>query len=123
MDLQIYYLGVAETSKLIASRQLSPVELLETFLHRIETIDKDINSYLLVTRDEAFRQARYMEAELTAGRTRGPLHGIPYALKDAYATAGIPTTETQSFLRIIFQVKTRTLFVSLMMLAACCWEN
>jgi aspartyl-tRNA(Asn)/glutamyl-tRNA(Gln) amidotransferase subunit A len=92
MDSQIYYLGVAEMSKLIASRQLSPVELLETFLHRIETIDKDINSYLLVTRDEALKQARYMEAELSAGRTRGPLHGIPYALKDAYATAGIPTT-------------------------------
>jgi aspartyl-tRNA(Asn)/glutamyl-tRNA(Gln) amidotransferase subunit A len=71
MDSQIYYLGVAEMSKLIASRQLSPVELLETFLHRIETIDKDINSYLLVTRDEALKQARYMEAELSAGRTRG----------------------------------------------------
>jgi aspartyl-tRNA(Asn)/glutamyl-tRNA(Gln) amidotransferase subunit A len=86
------FLTIAEASRLIAARQLSPVELTQAFLARIEAIDPQLNAYLLVTAEVALAQARRAEDEIMAGNYRGPLHGIPYALKDIYCTAGIRTT-------------------------------
>ena len=83
---------ITEASGLIATRKLSPVELTRTFLDRIAALDRQLNSYLLVTADRAMEQARAAEQEIAAGRYRGPMHGIPYALKDIYCTAGIRTT-------------------------------
>ncbi|WP_207792079.1 amidase [Siccirubricoccus phaeus] len=89
---ELHYLTIAEAAELIAARKLSPVELTEAFLARIEALDPQLNAYLTVTADLALKQARAAEAEIAAGRYRGPLHGIPYAVKDIYCTAGIRTT-------------------------------
>ncbi len=89
---ELHYLSVTEASRLIQQRRLSPVELTRAFLDRIETFDPQLNAYLLVTAERALEQAREAEAEIGAGRYRGPMHGIPFALKDIYCTAGIRTT-------------------------------
>jgi len=86
------FLTIAEASKLIERRTLSPVELTRAFLDRIAAIDPQLNAYLLVTSDQAMDQARAAEAEIMSGLWRGPMHGIPYALKDIYCTKGIRTT-------------------------------
>jgi aspartyl-tRNA(Asn)/glutamyl-tRNA(Gln) amidotransferase subunit A len=88
----LHFLTIAEAAQLIERRALSPVKLTRAFLDRIEAIDPQLNAYLLVTADQAMDQARAAEAEITAGNYRGPMHGIPFALKDIYCTAGIRTT-------------------------------
>lgn len=88
----LHYMSIADASRLIARRQLSPVELTRAFLDRIAALDPQLNAYLLVTADHAMAQARAAEAEIMAGNHRGALHGIPFALKDIYCTAGIRTT-------------------------------
>lgn len=90
--MQPYYLTIGEVNDLFSSRKSSPVELVEIFLRRIQSVDSSLHSFLYVAGEQAMAQARQLEKELSAGRRRGPLHGVPYALKDAYATAGIPTT-------------------------------
>jgi aspartyl-tRNA(Asn)/glutamyl-tRNA(Gln) amidotransferase subunit A len=77
----------------LRARRLSPVALAEAFLDRLERLGPRYNAVVTVTRDRALEQARRAEAEIAAGRYRGPLHGIPYGAKDLLATAGgIPTT-------------------------------
>jgi aspartyl-tRNA(Asn)/glutamyl-tRNA(Gln) amidotransferase subunit A len=88
----LHHLTIAEAARLIAARKLSPVELTRALLARIEAIDPQLNAYLLVTAEQALEQARQAESDIAAGNHRGPLHGIPYALKDIYCTAGIRTT-------------------------------
>jgi aspartyl-tRNA(Asn)/glutamyl-tRNA(Gln) amidotransferase subunit A len=88
----LHFLTIAEAASLIERRQLSPVELTRVFLDRIAALNPQLNAYLLVTADHALVQAKAAETEVMAGRYRGPLHGIPVALKDIYCTAGIRTT-------------------------------
>src|SRR5215469_559327 len=88
----LHFLTIAEAARLIEHRQLSPVELTQALLDRIAAIDPQLNAYLLVTADQALDQARIAEAEIMAANYRGPMHGIPFALKDIYCTAGIRTT-------------------------------
>ncbi|MBM3546134.1 MAG: amidase [Alphaproteobacteria bacterium] len=83
---------IAEASRLIESKALSPVELTELLLKRIEALDPKLNSFLLVTEKLARKSAKKAEAEIMAGRRRGPLHGIPIGLKDIYCTKRIRTT-------------------------------
>ncbi len=92
MSGELCYLSIAEAGLLLKSQRLSPVELTNAFLHRIEAIDSRIHSFILVTREEALRQAKAAETEIAAGRYRGPMHGIPIGLKDLIETAGIRTT-------------------------------
>ena len=89
---ELHNLTILEAAGLIESKQLSPVELTQAFLERIDAIDGDIKSYILLLRDEALAQARAAEAEIQAGNYRGPLHGIPMGHKDLYDTKGILTT-------------------------------
>jgi aspartyl-tRNA(Asn)/glutamyl-tRNA(Gln) amidotransferase subunit A len=84
-------LSVTAASRLIATRKLSPIDLVEAFLDRIAAVDGDVKSYLLVTAEQARAAARTADADIRAGRWRGPLHGIPYGVKDNYDTAGIRT--------------------------------
>ncbi len=85
--------SIRELSGLVKSRQVSPVELAETFLERLETIGPTYNAVVTVTRDLAMEQARRAESEIVSGNYRGPLHGIPWGAKDLLATSGgIPTT-------------------------------
>jgi aspartyl-tRNA(Asn)/glutamyl-tRNA(Gln) amidotransferase subunit A len=88
----LHFLTIAEAASLIERRQLSPVALTRAFLGRIAAIDPQLNAYLLVTADQALYQARAAEAEIMAGNYRGPMHGIPFALKDIYCAAGTRTT-------------------------------
>ncbi len=89
---ELHFLTIAEAATLIERRALSPVELTRAFLDRIAAIDPQVNAYLLVTADAALDRAHAAEAEIMAGNYRGAMHGIPFALKDIYCTAGIRTT-------------------------------
>lgn len=91
-------LTLAEVSTLLREGMLSPVELVQAYLARIERLEPDVNSYITVTAALALEQARLHEAELAAGRWRGPLHGVPIALKDNIDTAGIRTTAASAVL-------------------------
>jgi aspartyl-tRNA(Asn)/glutamyl-tRNA(Gln) amidotransferase subunit A len=88
----LHHLTITEAARLFRARKLSPVELTRAYLDRIASIDGEIHSYLLVTADRALEEARKAEEELMAGKDRGPMHGIPYGLKDVYETAGVRTT-------------------------------
>jgi aspartyl-tRNA(Asn)/glutamyl-tRNA(Gln) amidotransferase subunit A len=84
--------GLAEASRGIASGALSPVALTEMALARVAAQDARLHAFITLTADRALAAARQAEAELRAGRSRGPLHGIPYALKDIYDVSGILTS-------------------------------
>jgi aspartyl-tRNA(Asn)/glutamyl-tRNA(Gln) amidotransferase subunit A len=86
------FLTIAEAARLIEKRELSPVELTESRLARIERLDGRLNSFIRVLADDARASAKAAETEIAAGRYKGPLHGIPIGLKDIYETEGIPTT-------------------------------
>ena len=88
----LHYLTIAEAGRLIRDGSLSPVEITRAFLERIDELDPRLRAYITVTADLALDQARRAESELRAGRDRGPLHGIPIALKDLFDTAGVATT-------------------------------
>lgn len=92
IEKPLHHLSVAEASGLLGSRQLSPTMLVEAFLTRIEAVDATLKSYITVTAERARTAALQAEAEIAAGRWRGPLHGIPFAVKDNYYVAGIRTT-------------------------------
>lgn len=87
------FMPIRELGELVRTQQLSPVDLAETFLARLESIGPRYNAVVTVTRERAMEQARRAESEITAGDYKGPLHGIPYGAKDLLATSnGIPTT-------------------------------
>ncbi|HKS62425.1 MAG TPA: amidase, partial [Xanthobacteraceae bacterium] len=86
------FLSISEAGSLLATGEISPVELTEHHLARIEALDGELHCFLHVAAERAREDARRAERELQAGRRRGPLHGIPFGLKDNYDTAGIPTT-------------------------------
>ena len=88
----IPFLTATELSNLIAAREVSPVEAAEAYLDRIDDLDFQFNSYLTVTREEALRAARQAEQEIMQGNIRGPMHGVPIAVKDQMWTKGIRTT-------------------------------
>jgi aspartyl-tRNA(Asn)/glutamyl-tRNA(Gln) amidotransferase subunit A len=85
-------LTLAEAARLISVRKLSPVEYTECLLARTEALEPQLNAFITLTRDAAMAAARTAEAEIMRGDLRGPLHGIPFALKDIYDTAGILTS-------------------------------
>jgi aspartyl-tRNA(Asn)/glutamyl-tRNA(Gln) amidotransferase subunit A len=92
MAPELHDLPIAELSGLIAARKLSPAELTEALIQRVERYDGQTRAFITPTFDLARRQARAAEAEIAAGKNRGPLHGIPFALKDIYDTKGILTS-------------------------------
>jgi aspartyl-tRNA(Asn)/glutamyl-tRNA(Gln) amidotransferase subunit A len=92
MATDLHDLSIAELSRLIADRKLSPVELTEALIARIEAHDGQTQAFITRTFELARRQAKAAEAEIAAGRYRGPLHGVPFALKDIYDTQGILTS-------------------------------
>lgn len=92
MTTDLHDLPIAGLSDLIAARKLSPVELVEALIRRVEQHDEQTHAFITRTFDLARQQAREAEAEIAAGRHRGLLHGIPFALKDIYDTKGILTS-------------------------------
>jgi aspartyl-tRNA(Asn)/glutamyl-tRNA(Gln) amidotransferase subunit A len=88
----LHELTLAEAARLISTRKLSPVEYTASLLARIEALEPQLNAFITRTPDVAMTAARTAEAEIMRGNLRGPLHGIPFALKDIYDTAGILTS-------------------------------
>lgn len=86
------YLSVAELAPLLRAKKLSPVELTRIYLERIARINPRLNAYLTVLEEEALREARQAERELARGKWRGPLHGVPIAVKDNIESKGVRTT-------------------------------
>jgi aspartyl-tRNA(Asn)/glutamyl-tRNA(Gln) amidotransferase subunit A len=86
------YLSAAEQGRLIRDRKLSPVELMQACLARIERWNPVLRAYITVCAESAMTEARVAEREIAAGRWRGPLHGLPFGVKDQLNTKGIKTT-------------------------------
>ena len=92
LDDSTWFLTIRELSEKLRSRSISPVELTEGVLDRLEKIGPRLNAVVTVMRDSALRDARAAEAELKKGKHRGPLHGIPFGVKDLLATREAPTS-------------------------------
>jgi aspartyl-tRNA(Asn)/glutamyl-tRNA(Gln) amidotransferase subunit A len=89
---QLSNLSLAEASELVRARKVSPLELTRACLARIEAVDPKLNAFITVTAESALAAARAAEAEIQSGNWKGPLHGIPIALKDLVDTRGVRTT-------------------------------
>src|SRR4051812_3341081 len=88
----LHWLSAAEAARAIAARELSPVELTQALLDRIEQLDPRLNVFIRLDADAAMAAARAAETEISAGRACGPLHGVPVGIKDIIDVAGLPTT-------------------------------
>lgn len=88
----LHYLSIADAARLIQSGKLSPVELTQALLGRIGELDNRVQSFITLTADRALTAARKAREEIQRGQYRGPLHGIPFGLKDIYDTAGLLTS-------------------------------
>jgi aspartyl-tRNA(Asn)/glutamyl-tRNA(Gln) amidotransferase subunit A len=88
---EILFLPMTELARRIRGKQLSPVALAESYLDRSREIGPRLNAYATLTPELALKQARAAEKEISAGKYRGPLHGIPYVAKDLLAVKGYPT--------------------------------
>jgi len=87
----LHYLSLSEVARLIEAKEISPVELTQMMLNRIHTLDVRLHSYATVMADEALAAARAAEREIQSGNYRGPLHGVPIAVKDLCYTKGVRT--------------------------------
>jgi aspartyl-tRNA(Asn)/glutamyl-tRNA(Gln) amidotransferase subunit A len=92
-------LTIAKIAPLLRQREISPVELTEYFLGRIDRLQPRLNAFITLTKNLARNQARQMEKEILKGHYRGALHGIPITLKDLFYTAGVRTTGGSKILR------------------------
>ncbi len=91
-------LTISEAAPLVRERKLSPVELTDACLARVEAAEPTLNAFITVTADQARASAKTAAGEIARGEYRGPLHGIPVALKDLFATAGVRTTAGSTIL-------------------------
>ncbi len=92
MNADVLYSTVIELADRIRTKKLTSVELTEAYLDRSASLGARLNAYATLTRERALREAKAADAEIQAGKYRGPLHGIPYAAKDLLAAEGYPTT-------------------------------
>src|SRR3982750_1356730 len=95
----ICYRSVHALARDIQRLEISPVAIVDAYLQRIEALNPRLSAYLTLTAGSAREQALCAETEIAAGRWRGPLHGIPYGVKDIFETKGVLTTHGSSFFR------------------------
>jgi len=88
----LFFQSIDEVSKLIKTKELSPVELAKSMLQRIHALEPNINAFIRVLDEDVLKQATLLEEELSKGIYRGPLHGVPIAIKDIFETKGQVTT-------------------------------
>lgn len=98
-NTNLHYLGLVEVGKLIQSRKLSPVEVTQAELDRIARLDGALKSYSTVVGEAALAQAHAAEKEIASGKVRGPLHGVPVAVKDLCWMKDTPTSHGMTILR------------------------
>ncbi len=91
-DDRVLFTPVRELAAGLRAGRLSPVALAEASLARLDTVGRSLNAVVTLMRESALAEARQAETEIRAGRWRGPLHGVPYGVKDLLATKGVPTT-------------------------------
>jgi aspartyl-tRNA(Asn)/glutamyl-tRNA(Gln) amidotransferase subunit A len=96
---QLHLLDLSEASRAVQKKEVSPVELAQACLARIEKLNPHLNAFITVTGTEALDAARKAEAEIARGEWKGPLHGIPLAVKDLIETAGVKTTAASAVLQ------------------------
>ncbi len=93
MSANHVFTPIRELGELVRTKQVSPVDLTETALSRLESLGPKYNAVVTITHERAREQAKRAEQEIASGSYRGPLHGIPYGGKDLLATSGgIPTS-------------------------------
>jgi len=88
----LHYLSAVELSRRIQKKEVSPVEVVEAHLARIETLEPALNSFITLLMEQAMEEARVAEREIQSGRYRGPLHGIPIGVKDLFYVKGVRNT-------------------------------
>ena len=91
-DEDLAFLPITHLSKLVETRQITPTDLTNLYLARLKKYDPKLHCVVTLTEELALRQAREADQEIASGRYRGPLHGIPYGLKDLFAVRGVKTT-------------------------------
>src|SRR5579863_7748972 len=91
--------SLSDASQLVRQKLVSPVELTGDCLRQIERLNPKLNAFITITADTALAEARAAEAEIQGGHWRGPLHGIPIALKDIVDTAGVRTTAASALFK------------------------
>lgn len=96
---EITMMSIEQVSKMVERREISPVDLVEACLARIEKLNPELNAYVCLTAEQARKAAKEAEEEIANGHYRGKLHGIPIALKDLFYTKDIPTTASSEVLR------------------------
>jgi aspartyl-tRNA(Asn)/glutamyl-tRNA(Gln) amidotransferase subunit A len=89
---ELPFLSAGDLSRLIQSKEVSPVEATEAYLDRIESLDHRFHSYLTVMREQAMADARQAEQDIAAGQHKGPMHGVPVAVKDQFWSKGVRST-------------------------------
>ena len=92
MPEALHFLTIAEVARRIEAKTLSPVTLVEALLGRIDSLNPQLDAFVTLLGEQALDTARKAEREIAEGRYRGPLHGVPFGLKDIFNTAGIRTT-------------------------------
>ena len=91
-DTRLHYLSIADTAAMLRAKKISPVDVAQAYLDRIDAHDGRLRAYITVMRAQALAQAREAERDIQAGRYIGPLHGIPVAVKDIIHTRGVLTS-------------------------------
>lgn len=110
---QIPFLSAVHLAGLIKDREVSPVEATQAYLDRIDEVDHQLNSYITVCRDQALAQARQAEREIIEGGYKGPMHGVPVAVKDQFYTKGIRTTGGSNILKDLVPSEDATVMANL----------
>ncbi|MDT5209460.1 MAG: aspartyl-tRNA(Asn)/glutamyl-tRNA(Gln) amidotransferase subunit, partial [Mycobacterium sp.] len=94
--MELYELSMTEVSEKIRTKEVSPVEVTQSSLARLEEVEPTLTAFVTTTPELALEQAKLAEKEIGDGNYRGPLHGIPLAVKDLYDTAGVRTTSSSA---------------------------
>jgi amidase len=113
MSSDLHYLSLDEVARRLKARKVSSVEATTAILDRIDKLDPKLKSYATVTRDRALADARARDAETAAGKSLGPLHGVPIAVKDLCNTEGVPTAGGMAIHRNNVPVKDATVVARL----------
>lgn len=113
MSDDLHYLSLDEVARRLKTRKISSVDLTQTMLDRIARLDPGLKSYITLTPERALGEARRLDAETASGSSRGPLHGVPIAVKDLCNTAGIPTAAGMTIHRDHISTKDATVVTRL----------